>query len=452
MINWRKPVMAAFFKITGRHVFEHLNYLKSVESKSTEEIFHLQQEKLTTLLMHAYKNVPYYSEILPEAGVIQNGKVNLENFPNIPILTKDIIRDQGQNLYSKDHKSRHSFSNTSGGSTGQPVTFLQDRNYKDWSMACRLYYNQMAGKDVGQREIKLWGSQSDVLDESEKLVTKLRRWGFNILMLNSFMMSDDLMADYVERWNRFKPKLVWAYTTSIYDFAKYIQRTKTPIHSPASIICTAENLTEDIRQTVQTVFKCPVLDQYGSREIGVAACECMQRNGLHTFPLNNIIEILDDDFNPCLPKQMGNIYATTLNNYSMPLIRYDIGDMAQAAENTDCPCRSNQPLIGKIIGRHIEVFKKKDGTTIPGEFFIHFIGVVYNKNFIEKFQVIQKDYDLVQIKLLVIDHEKFKQYRDQIVASIQKVMGIDCKVEFIFVDDIPRLKSGKYLYTVSEIS
>jgi phenylacetate-CoA ligase len=272
------------------------------------------------------------------------------------------------------------------------------------------------------------------------------------MMLNSFMMSDDLMAEYVEQWNRFKPKLVWAYTTSVYDFAKYIQRTNTPIHSPASIICTAENLTEDIRQIVQTVFNCPVLDQYGSREIGVAACECMQRKGLHTFPLNNIIEILDDDLKPCLPKQTGKIYVTTLNNYSMPLIRYDIGDMAQTAENTDCSCESNQPLIGKIIGRHIEVFKTKDGRTVPGEFFIHFIGVVFNKNFIEKFQVIQKDYDLVQIKLVVLDHEKFKQYRDQIVASIRKVMGTDCKVEFIFVNDIPRLKSGKYIYTISELN
>ena len=39
----------------------------------------------------------------------------------------------------------------------------------------------------------------------------------------------------------------------------------------------------------------------------------------------------------------------------------------------------------------------------------------------------------------------------EIVDKIKIVMGQDCKVEFEFVDDIEPLKSGKYLYTVTEV-
>ena len=38
----------------------------------------------------------------------------------------------------------------------------------------------------------------------------------------------------------------------------------------------------------------------------------------------------------------------------------------------------------------MEMFKTKKGKLIPAEFFIHFIGVVYNDGGIKKFQVIQK--------------------------------------------------------------
>ena len=60
-----------------------------------------------------------------------------------------------------------------------------------------------------------------------------------------------------------------------------------------------------VRSYVEEVFGCPVLNQYGSREVGVIACECMHKEGLHTFGMNNKIEILDSNLQPCAPGQMG---------------------------------------------------------------------------------------------------------------------------------------------------
>jgi phenylacetate-CoA ligase len=169
------------------------------------------------------------------------------------------------------------------------------------------------------------------------------------------------------------------------------------------------------------------------------------------FPLHNKIEILNDDLEPSEPDQPGKIYITTLNNFSMPLIRYDIGDMGVLSSEQTCSCGRGWPLIQKVIGRHIETFTTKDGRKIPGEFFIHFVGVVYNKNFVKRFQVVQKDYDYILVKLVVLDAEKFEEHKTDIISAIQRVMGQDCKVEFQYVEDIKPTATGKYLYTLSEV-
>jgi len=451
MLNWRKPLIYTALALSGYPVFRYFRYLKSIEYKSPEELQELQNQKLQHLLKHAYENVPYYNKVLVEAGVLKNGKVILDNFYRIPPLTKKILREQGDNLLSKDHKKRGSYRNTSGGSTGEPVKFIQDKDYKAWGLAYRLLYNQWAGKEVGQPEIKLWGSERDVLEKADKLSTRIRRWGFHLKIMNSFMMDDINMSRYVKKWNRFKPQIVWAYMNSICELARFIKRKNIKIFKPASIISTAETLTENVRTLVEEVFECPLLNQYGSREIGIGGCECTKKEGIHIFPLHNKIEILNEHMSPCKPGQAGKVLVTTLNNFSMPLIRYDIGDMAIPAHNEQCSCGRSFPLIKNVVGRHVEAFRTRDGRTIPGEFFIHFVGVVYNKDFVKRFQVVQKDYDLVVVRIVISDKKKFDEYKPELINSIKKVMGADCKVEFEYVDDIQVAKSGKYLYTLCEI-
>jgi len=451
MINWRKPIIISALKISGQPVFSYLKLLTSAEYSSPEDLLELQHDRLEKLLRHAYKKVPYYHKVLAQAGVVKDGKLCLTRFGEVPVLTKQLIRTQGTAMYAADYKSRKAFRNTTGGATGEPLEFLQDRDYRAWSFARRFYFNLMAGKDIGQPEIKLWGSQQDTLVGAERLSTRLKRWGFNMLVLNSFLMTDEKMKEYAEKWNAFRPKQVWAYTSSIYEFGRYLRRKNMTIFSPCSIICAAETLTEQVRTFVEEVFGCHALNQYGSREAGAMACECPNKEGLHTFVLDNKIEILDEHLRPCQPGETGNIYVTTLNNYSMPLIRYRIGDMGTVAKHTRCSCGRGWPLIANIVGRHIEAFRTKDGRAIPGQFFIHFVGVVYNEGYIKRFQVIQKDYDKILVRVVVADEAKFSSRKQDIVESIRKVLGQKCKVEFEYVDDIPPTKSGKYLYTISEL-
>jgi len=171
---------------------------------------------------------------------------------------------------------------------------------------------------------------------------------------------------------------------------------------------------------------------------------------MHIFEINNYIEILDDYNQSVKDGQEGRIIVTNLHNYSMPFIRYEIGDMAVLGPNK-CECENVLPTLRRIYGRIEEQFIRKDGTIVIGYFFVHLMGVVLNKGFIKKFQVIQEDYD--KIRILAVLHQILPDVeKKDIDEKIRIQMGQDCKIIWDLVDDIPKTKSGKYFYTKSLVS
>lgn len=447
MINWRKPMIGAAFHISGRPVFRNLKFLKSIEFKSPDQLQQLQIDKLCQLLIHAYRNVPYYNKILSEAGAVKQDKVILENFHKIPLLTKEIIRREERNLYSTDYKKRGWYFNTSGGSTGEPVRFIQDKEYEAWNYAGRFLYNSWAGKDVGEPEIQLWGSERDVLRGKEKLSVRLWQRIFNKTILNAYRMSQDDMHEHVNRWNKIKPKQVWAYTDSMYKFSQFVESQQLSVHPPAGIICTTANLLPEARDHIERAFKCNVFNQYGSREAGVIASECNFRSGMHIFTLHQKLEILDSQHKPVEGQNIGEIVVTNLNNYSMPLIRYKIGDTG-CFSNQRCSCGRGFPLLKEVSGRVFAHFVKKDGTLVHAQFFV---ALLFFNPWVREFKIVQKDCDLIEISV-ALEGKADAGDIDVITSKIKQVMGKDCKVEFKFVDEVPPTASGKYLYTISEVS
>ena len=399
-MNWRKPLIFAGLYLTGSKIPKYLKEIKRIEKLPQEEIKKYQEEKLKKLLLHAYCNVPYYRKILPKSGVIKNGKVYLENFDKIPILTKEIIRKEGTNLYSKDYKSRKPYENTSGGSTGEPVKFIQDKEYDEWNIATKIYYNQMLGKEIGEKEIKFWGSERDIFKGNIGFKNKIFNFIYNRNLVNSFRLNFVGLNKAIDSWNRFKPKIVWSYVDSAYELSRHIEKNKINIFSPEAIIVTAGVLTENIRKYVEDTFQTEVYNQYGSREVGVVACECKAHEGLHIFEYFQYLELINSDKN-----RNGEIIITNLTNYSMPLIRYRIGDTAKI-KNKKCSCGRGFKLLENVTGRITDHFIKKDGTIVHGEYFTH---LFYFKDWIKKFQVIQKDYNLI-VCSIVLEKDKSKCY------------------------------------------
>ena len=452
--NWRKPLIRLGYLALrkSRYLFENYDRLCDYEYRPMSKNLLLSRERLTSLLLHAYQHVPYYRSVLTESGAIDvHDNVVLENFSRIPALTKDILREQFDRLRDTSRHSRAVYGNTSGGSTGEPVRFLQDNVFFSELMAFKYFGFHMMGKEPGDREIRLWGSERDLLVGQETRQTRLKYFLYNSTPLNAFRMTEAGMRDYIHTINRKKPKIIEAYVQSIYELAVFAHREKMRVYSPPSgILVSAGTLYPDMRTTIEGVFRCRVFNRYGSREVGDMACECDRQEGLHVNALCHYIEILDDDMNPVGPGEIGRVYVTLLSNYTMPLIRYDIGDIAErCVEGAEqCSCGRGLPLIKSIRGRDVNIFTTREGTKVDGEFFTH---LFYFKDWCRKFQVVQTEFDRIVVKLVLDERFRGEFERDWkgIIRDMQKVMGDDCMIEYEKVEDIAPTPSGKYVYTVS---
>jgi phenylacetate-CoA ligase len=446
-MNWRKPIVLTALKVSGSTIPEHLQNIRKIATMSPEEINSYQEKGLKSLLLHAYHNVPYYSRVLSESGVIRDGEVDFNNFENVPFLTKEIIRSELEELKSKDLENRKYYENHTGGSTGQPVSFIQDKDYESSNFANKIYFCEMAGKEIGEKEMKIWGSERDLLEGSTSFSSRMTFWLYNRYFENSFLLSEVKIKEIISNINAVKPDLIWGYIDSLFIIARYANENDLEIARPKAVISAAGTLTEDIRREVKKAFGCGVFNVYGSREMGDIAFEEVEGEGLSVFQHSHYVEVVKKE-----GSEIGDIVVTSLTNYSMPFIRYKIGDVSEGF--TKGNGNTNFIRLKNVLGRETDIFKTKSGSFVPPEFFIHVVGVVYNKGSIKKFQVIQKNLESILIKI-VFDNsgkEEKEEVFGKIAAAIRKVMGESCHIEFEPVDEIPASKSGKFRYTMSEIN
>lgn len=453
-MNWRQATFHTALMLSGSKIPSCLKSIEQFASMSGEQLAEMQRLKLLALTRHACRNSPYYMKIFRESGLVDdNGSVHLERWNDVPLLTKQTIREHFDELISAQ-PTRGRFVNTSGGSSGEPVRLLQDRDYRDWNIANKIYYKTFGGQQIGEPELRIWGSERDVLRKRTDIRTLAQNWVYNRTEVNAFSAGEREWGEWAERWKRLEPTWVEAYVQPICEFAQYVKRNNLHLPPPKGIVTSAGTLYSAMKSLLEEVFGCIVLNRYGSREVGDIACSCPHGKGLHLSVWNHLVEILDERGRPVGPGEAGRIHVTTLNNLTQPLIRYDIGDIGVRAGPDDerCDCGRATPLLKWVEGRETSVFHTRDGGVVPAEFFIHFIGVVFNDGIIRRFQVVQKSCELITIRVVLADAGRFEGKKHAIEESIRRVMGDICRVEWEPVADIPPLPNGKYLYTVSEVS
>ncbi len=446
----RKYLAQFASRIVAKGRFRELQRMHAYEYRPLEECRRWQRSLLYSVLKYSVENSPYYQKIARERSITLTEDGITEELAKFPVLTKDIIINERERIKVGNFKKAF-FRDTTGGTTGEPVMFYKDVCSKESRTASSLLFYEWAGRREGEKLVKLWGSEKEILTGSKGARGWISRYILNTTTLNAFRMTPDTMRHYVSVINREKPKVIEAYVQSLYELAKFIEANHLPVFSPKGIIVSAGTLYPPLKEAIERVFKAKVYNRYGSREVGGVACSCEKDEGLHINIFTSYIEILNDRLELCPPEELGGIYITTLTNYVMPLIRYKIGDLGAWSKIQHCSCGRGLPLLRRVEGREMNVFRTRSGRIIPGEFFIHFIGVVFNKNYISKFQVIQEDYDLVIIKVVISDEAGFVRYQDDIVASIRTVMGADCRVKFERVANIEPAASGKYHYTISKL-
>lgn len=442
----RRPVIKLYQLASGRRILDRLDELNRTQWLRREELLALQQKKLHSLLAYAYQYVPYYHKLFDQYRFSPDEVLSdVTSLSRLPVLTKGIIRENFEHLQTTESRRRSSLvRKTTSGSTGHPLVFMQDSDFRDCVTADIHRHLGWAGWRIGDVHCYLWASHLE-LAETRSPRTRFMNWTLNRFVTNAFALSDESMAAFASEIRRRRPEIIFGYPSSLCRFATFLRERNIDNVEFRAIFSSAEMIYPEQRRFVEDTFKGRLFNRYGTLELGGIGCECEAHTGMHISTDNNYLEIVRDG-RQAQAEEMGDIVVTNLNNFGMPFIRYSPEDTGTWSGNDSCPCGRELPMMDLTQGRRVELFKTRDGRAVRAGY----VGGLFGQRGIRQFQVVQKSFDLVVVR--IVKDSGFDPASLALVErELKSALGEDTEVKFEFLEEIAALESGKYRYAFSEI-
>lgn len=449
--SWHRGLLfRGFYQATGRGNFlQELDDLNAIYHSPHGEIDQRVRHRLTRLLQHAVGHVPFYQELQPVAWEDIQPEQAIEVLARFPILNKDMIRQEGARLHSRS-PGEGTHWDSSGGSTGEPIKLIQDREMKRTSTRDQFLFMSWLGYRPGEPHLHIWGVPERELNIPVSGREHLYRFLHNQHYQSCFAMSDNDLRHWLEVVRQTRPAIIEVYVDAIYQLSRLMLAENHRLPPPRGIITGAGVQTESIRATITEAFGCPVLNRYGSREVGDMACSCPKNTELHVAETTCYLEVVDDLGMACPPGVEGRILVTLLSNLSMPLIRYEIKDRAAWAEERPCPCGQTTRRLSRVVGRTSDYFVTGDGHKVNGHGLIH---LTFNTPNLKLFQYCQVATNRVELRVVPLDPSRageLIQGLDKSLVPIRKVLtGVTIDIQV--VEQIPPSPSGKFLYIINKL-
>ncbi len=443
--------------VYGSNVVEKLKEMRRSDMLSEAELRDLQNRKLQRLVKHCYETVPYYTRLFDSCGIKPEQIRSREDLQQLPVLTKQIIRDNYDDMFSTAVSPKRRRGSSTGGSTGMPLKFCTDRaEWSSWK-ASSLRAWEWYGLNLGDKIYSLGGNS---INQKDRLLSF--KGLYDRVIMRNFKYSgadvtDEGMQRNYEAFMKLRPRAVRGYGSSLYILARYIEKMGLPVCPIKVVLTTGEVLMPEYRRKLEEVFKAPVYDAYGAGDGGILTHECPKREGLHITEESCVIEITDKEGKVLPVGETGFVCTTDLDNYVFPFLRYHVGDMAYM-KGEKCSCGRSTRLIGEVMGRAGRLMYNKQGvpispTILPMMFYpeLNYHNPEYQKLYykIDKFQIRQDAQGDIRILLKLKNPSEPKEQFEYIVANYENHF-VGSRVELAFVDEIPTLPSGKEDYCVSE--
>lgn len=412
-------------KLLHRPTFSYLRELEKSQWKSRNEIETIQLSKLQALLKIAKTHCPWYAKRINEAG-INIEHLGFDDLKKLPITAKNEVQQFGDQMTWQGVPGG-AFRYTTGGSSGQPLIFNFGRTRQASDAAGRIRARRWWGVDVGDPEVYLWGAPVE-LNKTDRIKT-IRDRLLNQLVLNAFQMSVVTMGCYLGAIQRFNPKCIYGYASSVALLARYAQETNKSINIPnLKVICTTgEPLYAEQREIISKVFNVPVANEFGSRDIGFTAHE-NQHHQMLLLSESIIVEVLDQQGKSVQPGEMGEAVMTGLCSEAQPFIRYRTGDVLRLASEPDKDGRGLH-VIEEVAGRSTDFLLHQNGSIVHALAAIYILRETLG---VEQFKIIQHNINEFEIQIICnsfwnnnalesIDRKFKSRFGSRCITSIQKV-------------------------------
>lgn len=387
-----------------------------------ERIRRLQESKLARLVRHAYASVPYYRNLFDTAGVSPAAIRTLDDLQRVPLTTKRILNQHDpEDLISSHFKRTQLEHDSSSGSSGTPFSVYLDRRYvlnRNMRFLRGLF---AAGYRPGDRLL---------------LITD-RHGGHGKSWMRWEKASPEEPPDrLLQRIEALRPAVLYGSGTPLRQLAELMQHTGYCAAFLKAVIWTAETLDAQTRRLLERAFTTEVFDFYGLTEMGLVAWECPAHAGYHVSDDSVLVEYLP------LRDSAGayRMVMTNLNLYSMPLIRYDTGDLGIRQPAADCQCGRGLSRLERVEGRVVDMIKLSNGETFSPYSFICRLETLQG---LQRFHILQDTSDHITVCFQSAPGERARLDQD-IRRIVTGIVGERLDVTVTGLDTLDADGNGKF--------
>lgn len=423
-------------------VFDLADYLVETERWPAAQLAAAQLRQATELVRYALKYAPFYKNRLAGLAPGPGEWLTTEAFAAIPFLTREDVQRAGKALFSTKLPQGHgpAFDVHTTGSSGQPVHAKSTKFSSAFNTAVSLRGHRWFRRDLAGANVTI----KVVADDSGR--SEINGWAAGSTG-PSFVYSNRVPVSQLCDWLlRDDPLYLQCHPSILQDL---IHRSRDVGAKPSrlrDVRSMGEILDPGLRALCQQEWGVPVRDNYSCEELGTLALTCPDHDHLHIQSERALIEILDDDNRPVAPGEVGRVVVTGLVNFATPLIRYELGDRAIAGG--PCPCGRGLGTIERIIGRErLPVIMPSGDRVFP----VLDAEPLLLKGGVRQYQLVQTSVEDIDIRL-VAEQPLSDAETAEISAHLQRNFGHPFRINFIYVDEIPREPGGKFQIFKSELT
>jgi phenylacetate-CoA ligase len=246
-----------------------------------------------------------------------------------------------------------------------------------------------------------------------------------------------------------RPDYLVSYPSNLAALAELFIATGTKLPNLRNVSTLGEIISPTHRQLFREAWDVEASDIYSSEELGFMAVQCPIGEHYHIQSEHVLLEVLDEDSLQCKPGALGRVVVTSLNNFAKPLIRYAVGDYAEAGAT--CSCGRGLPVINRIIGRVRNMFYKPDGQTFWPTSPVLQSGISVRLPKVRCSQYVQKSLEWIEIRVQT-DEIYPAEIEQAITEALQRDYGYPYQVTFAYVDSLPSLGRYKYEEFMNELA
>ena len=404
--------------------------------KSISAIEDLQSEKLRKIVKHAYETVPFYQSLFKQYKLHPSDIRDVSCIHKIPVTTKEMLKKAGRDMISRKFPEEKLLIEDTSGSTGKPLLLYKTKATLNLARASKLRTYLTNGFKVHQKVGEL---NFDL--PKPKFYHRLgihRVYGIPY---------NDSISEQVALLEKIRPKVLSGYPSRLAEVAIYLRKQNKKTIQSKTIFTQAESLSKGQRNLIHEWLGANPFEIYSTQEFQYVAWECREHHGLHINADLFLLEILSMDNSARKVKngEKGFVVITDFSNPAMPLLRYNIEDIAEMATDP-CPCGRSLPLLKNILGRKIGLLTLPSGEKLPGCVIVS--EVLNDRIEIDQYSCCQKKDGSILIEIIKGDG---KTVPEELIKDEFRMLCGDIPVKLHYVKEIQKTSAGKLLSFVSEI-